>query len=1043
RGPLPAAFTERLRECERALEPHVDWSLTAVLRGEPGSPAYSGPDARVDVVQPVLWAVMVSLARVWETMGVRPAAVIGHSQGEIAAACVAGILSLEEAARVTAQRSRALTALAGSGGMASLGMSRERAEELVARVDDLHLAAVNGPESVIVSGSPAAVRRAVDHCVDNGLHGALVDVDYASHSGHVGELREGLLERLQGLDPQPGNVPLLSTLTGEPLGEGGPAMDGGYWYRSLRGTVRFAEAVSAAVRAGHTAFVEVGPHPVLYHGIRHTLEDAGLDGPVLATLRRGQGDQGRLLTAAAEAHTSGLDVDWGTLLRGAGARRVDLPTYPFQRTRFWPEAVPAAPAAPTAAPGAQPPQQASGGEGSTVDALGLVRTLSAQVLEVEALTEADDTRAFRDLGFDSIMLMELADLIEDGTGYRLEDTDLFDLPTPGDLAAFLTEQLGEGAEALAAPAAGAASARTPATAPALVPAATARTAPEDDPVAITAMSCRLPGGVRSPEALWSLVDNGTDATGEFPDNRGWDLDRLFHPEQGRAGHTYTRRGGFLHDADQFDAAFFGISPREADAMDPQQRLLLETSWEAVQRAGLTTDELRGQQVGVFVGAMPTEYGPRLADPGAGTDGGYRLTGSTLSVASGRIAYVLGLRGPALTIDTACSASLVALHQAAAAIRRGECAMALAGGATVMATPGMFLEFSAQRGLSADGRCRAFGAGADGTAWAEGAGMLMLERASQARRAGRPVLALLRGSAVNSDGASNGLTAPNREAQERVILSSLASAALAPHDVDAVEAHGTGTRLGDPIEARALMSVYGAGRGEAGLPDLRLGSLKSNVGHTQATAGVAGVAGVIKMVQALRFGRLPRTLHVDEPTGEVEWSDSGVRLLSDNEEWPDTGRPRRAAVSSFGISGTNAHVVLEGVAEEGAPVIVPDDPFERSRHWIVPAAAEPEPAPEPLLGQGLELVSGDTVFAGSLGVADHPWLRDHRLWGRTVVPGTAFVELVAHAGARVDAPVVADLTLEVPLTLPRAASVPVQVSVHAPGRDGHREVVVHS
>ena len=1035
RGPLSQVFSARLRECERALDPYVDWSLGRVLRGEADSPACTGPDARVDVVQPVLWAVMVSLAQVWETMGVRPAAVIGHSQGEIAAACVAGVLSLDEAARVAAQRSQALTELAGTGGMASLGMSRERAEELVSRIDDLHLAAVNGPESVIVSGGPTAVRRAVDHCVDNGLHGALVDVDYASHSGHVEHIRDGLLDRLQGLDPRPGRVPLLSTLTGERLGGGGPAMDGRYWYLSLRGTVRFAQAVSAAIEAGHTAFIEVGPHPVLYHGIRHTLEEAGVEGTVLATLRRDQGDQAQLLTAAAEAHTSGLDVDWGALLRGAGARRVDLPTYPFQRSRYWPETVPATPAA-APAPRAGRSQPSADGDTATVDALGLVRTLSAQILEVEALTETDDTRAFRDLGFDSIMLMELADLIEDESGYRLEDTDLFDLPTPSELAAFLTEQLGEGAADLAAPAV---SARTaPATLP--LPAPVARTAPEDDPVAITAMACRLPGGVRSPEELWSLVDSGSDATGEFPANRGWDLDRLFDPEQGKAGHTYTRRGGFLHDADQFDAAFFGISPREADAMDPQQRLLLETSWEAVHRAGLTTDELRGQQVGVFVGAMPTEYGPRLADPGAGTDGGYRLTGSTLSVASGRIAYVLGLRGPALTIDTACSASLVALHQAAAAIRRGECEMALAGGATVMATPGMFLEFSAQRGLSPDGRCRAFGAGADGTAWAEGAGMLMLERASQARRAGRPVLALLRGSAVNSDGASNGLTAPNREAQERVILSSLASSGLEPHDIDAVEAHGTGTRLGDPIEARALMSVYGAGRGEAGLPDLRLGSLKSNIGHTQATAGVAGV---IKMVQALRFGRLPRTLHVDEPTGEVDWSDSGVRLLAENEEWPDTGRPRRAAVSSFGISGTNAHLLLEGVAEEGAPVIVPDDPFERSRHWIVPVPAEPEPAPGPLLGEGLELVSGETVFAGSLSAAGHPWLRDHRLWGRTVVPGTVFVELVAHAGARVDAPVVSDLALEVPLTLPRSAPVSVQLSVGAPEAGGRRGVVLHS
>ncbi|MCY9782445.1 SDR family NAD(P)-dependent oxidoreductase [Nocardiopsis sp. EMB25] len=1028
-GPLAQAFTRRVLECERALAPHVDWSLVHVLRGDPHAPSFVGPGTRVDVVQPVLWAVMVGLAEVWAELGVCPAAVIGHSQGEIAAACVAGALSLEDAARVVALRSRALTALAGTGGMASLGLSRERAEELVAATDDLYLAAVNGPDSVVVSGAPVAVRRAVEACLDNGVHGALVDVDYASHSAHVERLRDVLAELLAGLAPRRPRVPFLSTLTGDRLAEDDAVLDAEYWYRNLSQTVRFAEATEAAVDAGHTTFIEVGPHPVLAYAIERTLTDRGIQGRVLKTLRRDRGDQAQLLTAAARAFTYGLDIDWGRLFSRTNARPVDLPTYPFQRRRFWPgTALAGEPDSPDSFARASGP----GGDG-VGGTRALVAALCARVLERAALGEADHDRAFRDLGFDSIMLRELGAKVGEETGVRMDATVLFDLPTPAALAAHLDSVLG--GEAHGADRTDPAPPRPEAASAAGVP------SEDDDPVAITAMACRLPGGVGSPEQLWRLVEDGVDAIGDFPDNRGWDLAGLYDPEPGVPGRTYTRSGGFLYDADLFDPDFFGISPREADAMDPQQRLLLETSWEAIHRAGLSTDALRDRQVGVFVGAMPTEYGSRLADPGAGGDGGYRLTGSTLSVASGRVAYVLGLRGPALTIDTACSASLVALHQAVAAIQRGECEMALAGGATVMATPGMFLEFSAQRGLSPDGRCRAFGSGADGTAWAEGVGMLLLERASQARRHGRPVLALVRGSAVNSDGASNGLTAPNREAQERVIRQALETAGLAPHEVDAVEAHGTGTRLGDPIEARALSSVYGRGR-EPG-SELRLGSLKSNIGHAQAAAGVAGV---IKTVQALRHGRLPRTLHADEPTDRVGWRDSGLRLLREAEPWPDTGRPRRAGVSSFGISGTNAHVVLEGVADEGAPVTVPDDPFRRVRHWAVPSQprpAAPEPERLPWLDDGLSLADGRTVFTGRIDPADHPWVHDHGLLGRVVLPGTAYVDLVARAADRVGAGTVAELALEAPLVIVRERAVSVQVTVGPRDAGGCREVHVHA
>ncbi|MER6911895.1 amino acid adenylation domain-containing protein [Streptomyces sp. NPDC000594] len=853
-------FARRLGECADALAPHVGWSLMDVVRSEDPS-VYD----RANVSEPALFAIQLALADLWRSHGVEPHAVAGYSLGEVSAACAAGALSLEEAARVIALWSEAQARMTGPGAMALLALPREEAEALLApHGSALSIAGVLAPRSVVVAGDRDAITRTVAELRTRGTYAQQLSLALACHSPQAEEQREWLLDALGEVECRDSDIPFHSSVTGGPLPTRG--LDAGYWYRNMRQAMLFEQVTRGLLADGHTALIELSPHPVLTTAMRSTVEAAGATTPVLGTLRRGHQGLDAFRAALAEASAQGVAVSHG------------IPASPGS------VAASAADGVPLGAACAVPlPRDPLADAGELVEAVCALIVAELRGEPAREVTVGDrtvgpddhDTSLF-DLGFDSVELVTLQDRLQRQLDVRLESTFIIDHPTIG----ALVRETGNRVERRAA------AHRTPSPVNAPDP---------SEPIAVIGMSFRLPGGIDSPERYWKVLSEQIDVVGEIPADR-WRQSPLDIAE------VTTSQGGYLKDVDRFDPLFFKISPHEAELLDPQQRLILELTWEAFEGAGIDPFAAgQNSRVGTFVGIYNNDYQQVGADLGHSPEA-YTYTGNMANAAAGRISYVYGFRGPSMAIDTACSSSLYAVHLGMRELRQGGCDLVVAAGVNLILSPEVHLSWSRLSALSPTGRCRSFDDGADGYIRSEGGAVVVLKRLSDAERDGDRVLAVLSGSAVNHNGRSGGFTVPSGTAQADVIETALADAGVGIDDISYVETHGSGTPIGDPQEVNALARVF-ADR-TAKLP---ISSVKSNLGHLESAAGMAALC---KVVLSLEHGRLPGTLHFRTGNRMIDWANIPIEVIAEEIPWEPAGGKRRAGISSLGISGTNAHVIVE-------------------------------------------------------------------------------------------------------------------------------------
>ncbi|QQQ73927.1 amino acid adenylation domain-containing protein [Saccharothrix sp. 6-C] len=847
-------FARRIADCADALAPHVDWSLVDVLRSDDAD-LYD----RTDVVQPVLFSIMVALTGLWGSYGVRPHAVVGHSIGEAAAAFVSGALSLDDAAKTAVLWSRAQSTLAGRGGMAVVALPvREVTSWFAEHGHDVHVSGVMAPRTVVVSGDREVLALAAEQLRAAGVYAHVTSVPLAAHCPRVEEVRDTVLTSLASITPRASDIPFYSGMAGAAVDTAG--LDADYWYRNLRQPMLFESATRAMLAAGYQAFVEVTAHPVLTLALRQTAEDVGVEAPVLNSLRRDEPRLDHFLTSLAEAHVQGLAVDWEPVLAGRG-RTIDLPDLDAPATRSRAGTAPTRPAA----DGASLPD--------------LVSRHVAEVLGIGGELRQDDyEKSLFELGCTSVQLIRLQSGLARELGVSLESTFIIDHPTADALTAELTRRVGQ--------------VRAPAEAR---PAPAREGAFSAEPLAVVGLAFRLPGGIETRDQLWETLSGGVDVVREVP------ADRWAHSDLDTSEVT-TTQGGYLDQVDGFDPLFFNISPTEAESIDPQQRLLLELTWEALEDAGMDpTAAGRDRRVGVFVGIYTNDYvqvGKNLGHPAER----YSYTGNMANSAAGRISYTYGFDGPSQAIDAACASSLYALHQAGRELKQGGCDMVVAAAVNLILSPEGHVSWSRLQALSPTGRCRSFDDGADGYIRSEGGTVVVLKRLSDAERDGDDVLAVISGSAINHNGQGGGFTVPSGTAQQRVVEAAMAEAGVGIEDVSYVEAHGSGTPIGDPQEVNALARVF-AGRRDK----LRVGSVKSNLGHLESAAGMAALC---KVIVSMRHGRLPATLHFREGNRLIDWDAIPIEVVAEEVAWEPVGGRRRAGISSFGISGSNAHMIVE-------------------------------------------------------------------------------------------------------------------------------------